>query len=157
MSDREKQLITKLIKAIIDRNISELPSENYGELIRLKLFTEDMLELYSKLLNKLKIVIEEEKQQEITEDRLKKSKVDFRRKKFWREQIEYTIEKTGRPLKSKEILECFPVNPNEKRNCMSILSIVLAEFSEKGIVKKFKIEGEKGFCYALPYMTQKKG
>ena len=110
MSDREKQLITKLIKAIIDRNISELPSENYGELIRLKLFTEDMLELYSKLLNKLKIVIEEEKQREITEDRLKKSKVDFRRKKFWREQIEYTIEKTGRPLKSKEIVcQYFPL------------------------------------------------
>lgn len=153
MNEREKDLISKLIRVIKDRNISKLPTENYGELISLKLFTEEMIELYLQLLDNLKIVIGEENQQEIT----KNSKIDFRRKDFWRNQIEFTIDKIGRPLKSKEILECFPVNPMEKRNCMSILSIVLAEFSKKGIVKKFKIEGEKGFCYALPYMTQKKG
>jgi hypothetical protein len=157
MNGREKHLISKLLNVLKDRSISELPSEDFGDLIKLKLFTEDMIQLYLQLLKNLDILIDEEKQMDITKANGKKITIDFRRKEFWREHIEYTIEKTGRPLKSKEILECYPINPLEKRNCMSILSNVLAEFSNTGIVKKFKIEGEKGYYYALPNMTQKKG
>ncbi len=125
-----------------------------AQLFSLKMHQQDMILLHQMAIERInelmKIEEETEKQPSI------KQNVDYRNKEFWRKQVEVILHEKDHPLKSTDIIDNYKINPAERRQCMSILSNVLGELCSRGVIKKFKIEGEKGFYYALPHMTLKK-
>jgi len=125
-----------------------------GQLFSLKMCQEDMILLHQMAIEKIDELMSIS---ESTEKQLnRKENVNYRNKEFWRKQVEVILRKKDHPLKSSDIMNNCQINPIERRQCMSILSNVLGELCDKGVLKKFKIEGEKGFYYALPHMTLKK-
>lgn len=149
--------LKSLMNTILDKNerAKELMNSD-GTLFEIKMFHEDMISLHNKAIESINELIEKES----FEDNAAINKVgesfDYRSKEFWRNQIERVFKKTKHPIKSTEILDSCRFNPSERRQCMSILSNVLSEQCKSGELKRFKIEGEKGFYYALPNMIIKK-
>lgn len=130
--------------------------QTVNDLFQLKMYHEDMIKLHQLLLNAIQVILGQEEKLEL-ESSTKIEYSEYRTKEFWRRQVDFMLNKMERPLKSQEIMDSCPVNPAQRRQCMSILSNVLAEMCDKRLLKKFKIEGEKGFYYALPDMVIRKG
>lgn len=148
----ELEIILKRIKEM--GNQYSHTSYELGQLFSLKMHQQDMILLYQMAndrINELMKIEEENEKQAII-----KQNVDYRNKEFWRKQVEVILHEKDHPLKSTDIINNYKINPVERRQCMSILSNVLGELCNKGVIKKFKIEGEKGFYYALPDMALKK-
>lgn len=155
--ERDIAIIDDLILKIKEKaNQSDINIQTVNDLFKLKMHHVDMIKLHQLQLNAIQVILEQE---EILESESSAKIVDFeyRTKEFWRRQVDFMLNKMERPLKSQDIMDSCPVNPVQRRQCMSILSNVLAEMCVKRLVKKFKIEGEKGFYYALPDMVIKKG
>ena len=148
----ELEIILKRIREMGNHNVQT--SYEPGQLFSLKMHQQDMILLHQMAIERInelmKIEEESEKQPTI------KQNVDYRNKELWRKQVEVILHEKDHPLKSTDIIDNYKINPAERRQCMFILSNVLGELCDRGVIKKFKIEGEKGFYYALPHMTLKK-
>lgn len=86
---------------------------------------------------------------------------DLRNKEFWRNYSIDILSESRTIMKSSDIIKASNVSldKNTRRACMSILSIVLAELVDFDKVVRYKIDGEKGFYYAIkgiPFVKPKK-
>jgi len=154
--ERNIAVIDDLILKIKEKAIqSDINIQTVNDLFKLKMQHEDMVKLHQLLLNEIKVILDQEDKLDL-ESRSEIVELDYRTKEFWRKQVDFMLNKMERPLKSKEIIDSCLMNPGHRRQCMSILSNVLAELFNKGMIRKFKIEGDKGFYYALPNMVLKK-
>ena len=154
--ERNIAVIDDMILKIKDKeNQSDINIQTVNDLFKLKMLHEDIVKLQQLLLNEINIILDQEDKLD-SESRGEIVELDYKTKEFWRQQVDFMLKKVGRPLMSKEIIDSCPMNPGHRRQCMSILSNVLAELCKKGVIRKFKIEGEKGYNYALPHMIMKK-
>ncbi|MDX2359344.1 MAG: hypothetical protein QNK23_00965 [Crocinitomicaceae bacterium] len=74
----------------------------------------------------------------------------YRTKSYWRDFSMHMIQETEMYISSSEIMDASSAPKNERRACMSILSIVLSDMCENGEIVKLKVEGVKGYYYGLP-------
>lgn len=159
MSEFERHIIeleSILKKLKLKENQAEYEFPGLDALFSLKMYHQDMLSLHKMVIEKIHDLTKLVEYEEVKESWIKNEIVDYRNKDFWRRQVDIMLNEKKHPLKSTDIINNSQINPAEKRQCMSILSNVLSELCEKGMIKKFKIDGEKGFYYALPNMILKK-
>ena len=154
--------INELIKGEVDENMAELMKEflvqkrihikkeiekNQRELNEI----ENVLELYEKIFETKQfwksIVSEPQSDYLISPD----GPVDFRSKEYWRKLSLQVLKKSEAFIPSSDIMNASIITDKEvKRQCMSTLSIVLAEMYTKGLIRRIKVEGERGYYYAMP-------
>jgi hypothetical protein len=155
--ERQKVELEGILKRIQEKeNPAFTISEGIAELFVLKMHHQDLIALHKKAIEKIQQLITIGENEVQIEDGIKNEKVEYRNKDFWRSQVGLMLNEKGHPLKSTDIINSYPINPIERRQCMSILSNVLSELCDKGMIKKFKIDYEKGYYYALPDMTIKR-
>ncbi len=142
---------TKEILKNIDA--SSLNSEIRKILFEKNIYHNSMINKHQKVLDDIRFLMNVIDENELKSEKNNSEKInEYRTKEFWRKQIIKLLDESEIALKSSNILESVPINYNEKRNCMSILSNVLAEMSkdENKEINRYKVNGEKGYYYGLP-------
>lgn len=74
----------------------------------------------------------------------------YRTKDYWRRFAYQMLEELNMFVSSSEIMNASITPKNERRQVMSILSIVLSEMTKSGKLSKIKVEGKRGYYYGIP-------
>jgi hypothetical protein len=152
--ERHIAILEVLLKKLKDRENQMISDfQDLNKLFELKMHHHDMIAIHQDVIDQIQLILDLEELAGSKEGYESKN-LGYRSKEFWRSQVDYIFK--DKPLRSKDIIDSYNINPVERRFCMSILSNVLSEICEKGLLNKFKVEGKKGFYYALPHVTIKK-
>lgn len=79
---------------------------------------------------------------------------EYKQRVFWSKTSVDYIKKCGILVRSSDIFTSVGISATDKerRSIMSTLSLALADLCEEGKLKKFNVEGVKGYYYGTPEM-----